>query len=109
MLLLSIAHEILGTGVMWAFAQALGLELEFATIAWMRVAVQLVLILPLSIAGLGVREFTLVGLTTAYGIAPAAAVAWSLVIFAGAVAAALLGGAIEASTFWRRRGAEAAA
>lgn len=106
--LLSIVHEILGTGVMWAFAQALGLELGFAAIAWIRVAVQLVLILPLSIAGLGLRELTLVGLTTGYGIAPAAAVAWSLVIFAGTVAAALLGGALEAHALWRRRDAETA-
>lgn len=102
--LLSIAHELLGTGVMWAFAKALGLDLGFATIAWMRVAVQLVLILPLSIAGLGVRELTLVGLATTCGIAPAAAVAWSLVIFAGTVAAALVGGALEARSFWKWRG-----
>lgn len=109
LLLLSLGHELLGAVVMWAFAQALGLDLALLTVAWIRTAVQVVLMLPISVAGLGVREVTLVGLTAAQGIEPTMAVAWSLVIFAGAVAAALLGGLIELKGLWRRRDAATSA
>jgi uncharacterized protein (TIRG00374 family) len=101
LMMISFAHELLGVIVLWAFALALGLDLALPTVAWIRVAVQTVLMLPITIAGIGVREVTLVGLTTAQGIAPEAAVGWSLVIFAGTVAAALLGGVVEARALWR--------
>jgi len=50
-------------------------------VLWIRAAIYLAAILPLSIAGLGVREGVLVVATAAYAVAPSAAVAWGLLLF----------------------------
>ncbi len=100
MLAASVAQELLGIMAMFSFAQALNLELSFYAVAWMRTAVYLVVLLPLSVLGLGVREVTLVFLTAAYGIIAPRAIAWSFLIFSGTLVAALGGGLVEARALW---------
>jgi hypothetical protein len=100
MLTASVAQELLGITAVFCFAQALNLELGFYTVAWMRSAVYLVVLLPLSVLGLGVREVTLVFLTAAYGIIAPRAIAWSFLIFSGTLVGALGGGRVEARALW---------
>jgi uncharacterized protein (TIRG00374 family) len=102
-LLASLAQDLVAAATFYLLARALGLELSFVTVAWIRVAVHLLVMLPVSISGLGVREGTLVLLTAPYGIAAPEAVAWSFVIFAGTLLAASTGGLIEARTLWKKR------
>jgi glycosyltransferase 2 family protein len=94
----SVLHEIVGAAIMWCFAMAAGLEVPLLTVLWMRAALQLVLLLPLSIAGLGLREAGLVGLCALIDVPAATAMAWSLTIFVGTVLVAASGGLIEAGT-----------
>ena len=96
----SVAQDFLGAAALYAFARALDLQLGFLTVAWMRVAVHLVVLLPVSISGLGVRESTLVLLTAPYGVPAATAVAWSFLIFGGTLVAACYGGILEARAQW---------
>ena len=103
MLVASLAQELLGATAMFCFAQALNLELGFYTVAWMRAGVYLVVLLPLSLMGLGVREGILVLLTAPYGVMAPRAIAWSFLIFFGTLAAALGGGLIEAHALWFKR------
>ena len=78
-------------------AAALGLELSYLTIGWTRSAAILVAILPVSLAGLGLREGAFVLLLAPYGIAPADALAYSLLAFTTTVLAiGLIGGVVEA-------------
>ena len=78
-------------------AGALSLDLSLATIAWTRSAAVLVAILPISVAGLGVREGAMVILLAPYGIGAADALTYSLLAFATTVlSVGLLGGLIEA-------------
>jgi uncharacterized membrane protein YbhN (UPF0104 family) len=94
---LSIAIQILGTAVYAALAGALGLRISPLTIGWIRAAVMLLLLLPITISGLGVREGTLMVLLTAEGVSQAPAVAFGLLVFAATVLApALAGGVSEA-------------
>jgi glycosyltransferase 2 family protein len=72
-----------------------GLELEFLAVLWIRAGLQLVLMLPLSVAGLGLREAGLVGLGGLVGVPAATAMAWSLTIFFGSLLVAAAGGLIE--------------
>jgi hypothetical protein len=81
---------------MWCFAMAVGLELALVTVLWMRAGLQVVLLLPLSIGGLGLREAGLVGLSAIIGVPAATAVTWSLTLFLGTLVVAAAGGLIEA-------------
>lgn len=93
----SLAHELVGALTIWYFALAVGLSLDLLTVVWIRAALQLALMAPLHIAGFGIREASLVGLGALVGVAPAAAVAWSLVIFAGSLVVSAVGGLLEAN------------
>lgn len=92
----SVVYEVVGAGVMWLFARAVGLDLPLLTVVWIRAALQLVLTLPLSVAGLGIREAGLVGLGALVGVPAAAAVTWSLTTFFGGLVVAAVGGLLEA-------------
>jgi glycosyltransferase 2 family protein len=98
----SVLQDLLATVVAYSFAHAVGIELSFVTIAWMRGAVALLLLLPISFSGVGVRDSALVLMTKAYGVAAPVAVAWSFLQFCGLLFIALIGAAIEARSFWRR-------
>lgn len=97
----SIAFELIGALTMWCFALAVGLALDLLTVLWMRAALQLVLMLPLHFAGLGLREASLVGMGALANIAPPVAMAWSLVIFVGSLVVSAAGGLLEADAATR--------
>lgn len=84
-------------------AEALDLEVSFATLAWMRGFVFLLTQLPITLGGIGVREAGFVGLLAAEGIDHAAALAFSLALLAIQVALGITGGLIELSETLRRR------
>jgi glycosyltransferase 2 family protein len=92
----SLAHELVGALTIGCFALAIGLSLDLLTVIWIRAALQLVLMAPVHVAGLGIREASLAGLGALVGVEPAAAVAWALVIFAGSVVVSAVGGLLEA-------------
>ncbi|HWN06821.1 MAG TPA: hypothetical protein VNO53_06625, partial [Steroidobacteraceae bacterium] len=90
--------------VAYAFATACGIQLSFANIGWMHAVVAVLVLLPISFAGLGVREGTLVLLGARYGVAAPLALSWSLLLFAGMLFVAAIGACIEAWSFLRGRG-----
>lgn len=100
----SLAHEFVAVGTIWCFALSVGLSLDLLTVFWMRAALQVILMAPVHVAGLGIREASLVGLGALVGIAPAVAVAWSLVIFAGSLVVSAVGGLLEANAAARYLG-----
>ncbi|MGH6915000.1 MAG: lysylphosphatidylglycerol synthase domain-containing protein, partial [Geminicoccales bacterium] len=94
---LGILTHGLGVVAFGLVAMSLGLDLSIATIAWTRSAAVLIAILPISIAGLGVRESAMVVLLASYGIDAADALSYSLLAFATTVLAmGLVGGLLEA-------------
>jgi glycosyltransferase 2 family protein len=94
---LSIVTHGLGVIAYGLVASALDLELSLATIAWTRSAAVLVAILPISVAGLGVREGAMVILLAPYGITDADALTYALLAFATTIlAVGLVGGLLEA-------------
>ena len=101
---LSLLKVVLAVAVAYTFAAACGMQLSFATIGWMQAIVAVLVLLPISFAGLGIREGTLVLLSARYGVAAPLALAWSLLLFAGLLFVAAIGACIEAWSFLRRRG-----
>jgi hypothetical protein len=75
--------------------RSLGAELSYANTLWITAGAYLAALLPISVAGLGVREGTLVALAGPYGVSAEQAVAWGLLILAGRTAVASLGGLLE--------------
>lgn len=98
----SVLQDLLASLAAYCFARAVGIELSFITIAWMRAAVSLITLLPISFSGIGVRESALVLMTKGYGVAPSVALAWSLLLFCGLLFVALIGAFIEARSLWGR-------
>ena len=70
---------------------------------WARACYTLVLLLPITFAGLGAREGVLILLLQPYGVTGADAVALSFIQLGGTLILAILGGMYEFRTFWRRR------
>jgi uncharacterized membrane protein YbhN (UPF0104 family) len=96
LLFLSCLAQLPGIVAFEILARALGLPLSFATLGWVRSVTLIVTALPISIAGLGVREGVLLLLLRPYGVADHDALAFSLLVFAVTiVGAGLLGGVLE--------------
>ena len=96
-LLLSIAVHVCGIVSWFVLARALGLDVDAATIAWIRGAAMVVALVPATIGGLGLREGTVVYLMTGLGVVSVDALSLSLLVFAVTVfGVGLVGGALEA-------------
>ena len=97
-LALCIVRNALGVASFICFAHALLIPAAAIDLGWIRAALDLLLILPISIAGLGVRDVSLVAMLNHFGVAPTAALAFSFVLLARTLFVALLGGLVEG---WR--------
>ena len=104
---LCLTRNLVGIASLFCFARALHLPLSPVNTGWVRSLVLLVAMLPISFAGLGVREGTLIAALQPYGIGAAAAVALSLVMFARDLVGAAAGGVLEARRLFAGSGAEA--
>lgn len=91
----AIACELGNAAALWTFARAVGVTVDYQSVLWIRGLLQLALLLPLSIGGLGIREASLVALGSLAGVSAPEAVAWSLTILAGSTGVALAGGIME--------------
>jgi hypothetical protein len=103
--LLALAVQLTGSVGFFVWAQALGSPVGLAEVTWARACYMLVLLLPITFAGLGAREGVLILLLRPYGVTGADAVALSFIQLGGTFALALLGGVFEFRSFWRGRSA----
>jgi uncharacterized protein (TIRG00374 family) len=100
----SIFTQILGIGVYYLLAMSLGIKISFFAMGWIRCVAVLISMIPMSIAGLGVREASLIFLLRPFSIVDDEALAFSLLVFAvNFVLVGLIGGLIEVGRFllWR--------
>lgn len=98
---LTTLRHMLSVLKLLCFALALGLALDFSAIGWIRSFVTILTMIPISFAGLGVREGSLVVLLQPYGVAGSLAVALSLFLFAAHLAFAVAGGLVEVYRMFR--------
>jgi uncharacterized membrane protein YbhN (UPF0104 family) len=89
------AQVVLSGAAVTVLAKSLGIELSVITGIWVSAAVYAVVFLPISIAGLGVREVTLVKSLGLLDVSPQLAVALSVLLFADPLVNALIGGALQ--------------
>lgn len=94
---LAFLVHLVGTCWFFLLAQSLELGVSIFVIGWIRVCLALLQFIPITIAGLGVREVSVVYLLGMYGVDEPLALAFSLCIFAVNVTAGLVGWVIEIS------------
>ena len=95
-LFLSFVGHALGIVVFYLFAVSIDIDISFINLGWIRSILVLLLMLPISFSGIGVREGSLVVILNNYSVLPEKAVALSLLLLARTVFFGLIGGVIEA-------------
>lgn len=88
-------YHSLGITTAYLLALSLNIEITFFDIAWIRAAVNIITMLPISFAGLGVREGSLIFLLGNYGVKPDTAIAYSMLLFFNMITVSLLGSLME--------------
>jgi hypothetical protein len=86
----------MGIVLFYIVALAVNVHLSILAIGWIRSLLTILQLLPFSIAGLGLREVSVVMLLREYGIIEPLALTFSLAIFGLMVLGGLIGGALEA-------------
>ena len=94
---LSLLVHLVGTVEYVLIARALGLDLGLVAVGWVRAVMLLAAILPVTVAGLGLREGAAMLILPLYGVEMDAALAFSLLVFAvGHLGVGAVGGLFEA-------------
>lgn len=88
---INIFSTLLSALLYWCVGQAAGISVPLTAFIWQASVVFVLGRLPISVANLGVREFTLIGLLSLYGVDAATAVFFSLLVFSNALVTAALG------------------
>ncbi|MDP9084848.1 MAG: flippase-like domain-containing protein [Pseudomonadota bacterium] len=88
-------QALLSGAALMVLAHALQIDLSWTSGVWISAVVYAVVLLPISIAGLGIREITLVKCFALLGYAPRAAVAVSVLLFLDQLVSALIGGLLQ--------------
>ncbi|MHC4742056.1 MAG: lysylphosphatidylglycerol synthase transmembrane domain-containing protein [Planctomycetota bacterium] len=92
MVLLNIVTQVVGTVVVYILAaKAANFSVPLTVHVWLASLVFILGRIPISIAGLGVREITLVGILTAYGVEESSALLMSMVLFSCIILRAIIG------------------
>ena len=95
----AITGVIGGTAIYVLAAKAAGIDASPLVLVWLWILVYLLGRLPISIANLGVREATLIGILGFYGIEEPAALLMSLIIFSAKIWVAIAGGICQFALF----------
>jgi uncharacterized membrane protein YbhN (UPF0104 family) len=101
--LYSLGVQLISALGFYCWARALGSPVGLPAAGWAWACYSLVVLLPITFAGLGAREGMLILLLRPYGVTGAQAVALSFILLGGNLLLALVGGGYELRTFWRRR------
>lgn len=92
---LVVLRHLCSAAALVAFAAAFGLELGFVASLWVRMALNVVMLIPLSLAGLGVREVGYVILLHPFAVPEGDALAIALCVLAYQILVATIGGLCE--------------
>jgi hypothetical protein len=80
--LASIAAHLIDVGGFWMLARVLDLDITLVSMGWVRSCILLSALLPVTVAGLGLREGASILLLGLYGVSEERALAFGLLVFA---------------------------
>jgi glycosyltransferase 2 family protein len=93
--ILTLGRHILTALALYCYALALGINVPLVALVWIRCLLSLMVMLPLTVGGLGVREVSLMFLLGLYGVSRVDAVALALLTLIMRVLFAAAGGLLE--------------
>ncbi len=96
-LLLGGIFQVVSVGVVWILALGMGLDISYAEWAVVVGVMSVVVLLPISIAGLGLREATLVGMLIGLGVPGEIGLAFSFVVLGMYVLGAIVGAILDST------------
>jgi glycosyltransferase 2 family protein len=94
---------LISGAAMMVLARSLHTDITWSAGVWISSAVYLAVLLPISIAGLGVRDVTLIKSFAILGLAPGTAVALSVLLFLDQFVSAMIGGAMQIGSVLARQ------
>jgi len=94
----ALVQALLGAAALALFARALDVSVAFGSALWISAAAYVVVLLPISIVGLGVREVALIQCLALFAVPARTAVAISVLLFLDPLLNALIGGVLQASS-----------
>src|SRR5688572_6074596 len=98
-ILLGALFQLIAVWINFRIGRELDLNISFADWCWVFGVVSIVVTLPFTVAGLGLREGSFLGALALLGVAPERAIAHSFALFSLLLAGAVVGAACE----WSRR------
>jgi hypothetical protein len=88
---INVISTLFSAVLYWCCAQAIGISVPATAFIWQASVIYILGRIPISVANFGVREFTLIGFLSLYGVNAATAVVFSLLVFSNALVMALIG------------------
>jgi hypothetical protein len=98
---LSVVYFVLFVASFWVLLQGLGSTVDFMSVAWIRAAVFLLTLVPVTIGGIGLREAGFVGLLRLYDVPEPEALAAALAALAVQLLLGGLGAGIALARTWK--------
>ncbi|RZI85801.1 MAG: hypothetical protein EOP38_03840 [Rubrivivax sp.] len=102
LLALAIIQQALIVAGAYVVIRALHADISWMAVAFVRSVVVVLMLVPVSIAGIGLRELTFYGLLPMFGVSKEAAVTASLLLLANSIAMGLVGGCSELLDFLKK-------
>ncbi len=94
-----LAYHFISVVSFYVLAKSLNIKIDFFVIGWIRSAVMIATMIPISISGFGIREGVFIYLLKFFGVAPSLAVAFSFLSFAKNLFSPIAGGILELKNF----------
>ncbi|OGD86148.1 hypothetical protein A2164_01560 [Candidatus Curtissbacteria bacterium RBG_13_35_7] len=94
-ILISFIFHLIATFSIWLIGMALGVNLDFFQLIWIYAFVSILLLVPITIGGLGLRESGFIFFLGLLGIKAEVAVSLSILLFASQFFFAIIGGLVE--------------
>lgn len=86
-----VISMLFSAAIYWCCAEAIGISVPATAFIWQASVVYVLGRIPISVANFGVREFTLMGFLSLYGVDAATAVVFSLLVFSNALLMGFIG------------------
>ncbi len=99
---LGCLYQLMGVFMIWLLSNGLGISVSATDYCWIFAVVSIALLLPVTIAGLGVREGTFIGIMALLGVRNEQALALSFSFLAIQIFDAFVGGLVELTKIYKK-------
>ncbi len=93
--LLAVVCQFIGVLMYFVVCTSLSITISIWSLMWIYASLSVAVFIPISVAGIGLREVTLVGLLGIYGVSSQLALAFSLIILFLTVLSGFIGGIVS--------------